>query len=120
MNRFLIALLLTAILAYAAGLYLPWWGIAPAALLVAAVVPQRPLSAFFSGFLGVAFVWAALATYFDAKNQHLLSSKIAVLIIKDDSYFLMLLITVFVGGLTGGLAALCGSFLHKKPAAATN
>lgn len=120
MNRFVIALIITALLAYAAGLYLPWWGIAPAAFIVAVVVPQRPLSAFFSGFMGVAFVWAAIATYFDAKNQHLLSSKISQLIIKDESYFLILLLTILIGGVTGGLSALSGSFLTKKPTVLTN
>ncbi|MFN4284480.1 MAG: hypothetical protein ACK4E8_00790 [Lacibacter sp.] len=120
MKRFLIAIPITAIVAYAAGLYLPWWGIAPAAFIVTLVIPQRPVSAFFSGFLGVAFAWAAVATYLDAKNQHLLSSKIAQLLIKSDSYFLLLLITVLVGGITGGLAALCASFLGKKKPAVAN
>jgi hypothetical protein len=48
--KFLTATLLTLLLAFVSGLYLPWWGIAIVALLVAAIVHQKAGKAFLSGF----------------------------------------------------------------------
>ena len=48
--KFFVSLLLTALLSFAACLYLPWWSIALAAFLVAALVPQKPFRSFLAGF----------------------------------------------------------------------
>ncbi len=111
--KFIISVFLTALLGYAAGFYLPWWGIAITSFLVAALLQQSPGRSFLAGFLGILFLWAGLASYLDAKNQHLLSKRIAQLLFQSDSYFLLLLVTGVIGGLVSGLAALSGSFLRR-------
>jgi hypothetical protein len=81
---------------------------------VSALIPQKPLLSFVAGFTALFFLWVAVASYIDVKNLHLLSRKIASLFFKSDSYFLILLVTGFVAGLTGGLAALTASYIRKK------
>ena len=49
--KFFISIVLIAMLSLAACLYLPWWSIAVAAFIVAAMVPLKPLKAFFAGFI---------------------------------------------------------------------
>lgn len=116
--KFLIALILTALLSYAAGFYLPWWSIAFTSFLVAIVIPQKPLKAFLAGFLAMFLLWIILALYIDMGNQHILSMKIAELLFKSNSHVLIMSATGLVAGLVGGFAALSGAYL-RQPSKAT-
>src|SRR5688500_4439744 len=108
--KFLVSFLLTAILSFISGLFLPWWGIAIVALLVALIVHQRPGMAFLSGLLGVMVVWSGLAWIIDMKNNGVLSSKIASVIPLGGNSLLLILVTGLVGGLVAGFAAMSGSY----------
>lgn len=110
--KFSIALILTALLSYAAGFYLPWWSIAIAAFVVAVVIPQKPLKAFLAGFLSLFVLWVILALYIDMGNQHILSMKIAELLFKSHSHALIMSVAGLVAGLVGGFAALSGAYLR--------
>jgi hypothetical protein len=113
--KFIVALLLTALLSFAIGLAgsLPWWSFAVCAFIVALAIHQKGWKAFLSAFLGVSLLWAALAAYYDLRNEHLLSARIAALL-SIGSSVLLIIITALVGGLVGGFAALTGSYLRKK------
>ncbi|HMW66901.1 MAG TPA: hypothetical protein PK695_11810 [Chitinophagaceae bacterium] len=112
--KFLTATLLTLLLAFVSGLYLPWWGIAIVALLVAAIVHQKAGKAFLSGFLGLFLLWGGLAFWIDMKNDHILSQKIAAILPLGGNSILLILVTALVGGLVAGFAALSGSFLRAS------
>ncbi len=111
------AIVLTAFLAFVAGVYgaLPWWSFAITSLIVAAAVHQRAGRAFLSGFLGVFLLWVVLAFMKDTANEHVLSIKVSQLLLKNNSYIVLILITGIVGGLVSGFAALTGSYLRRKP-----
>ena len=111
--KFLIAFLLTALLSYAAGFYLPWWSIAIAAFIVAVAIPQKPGKAFLAGFLSLFLLWVGLALYIDMGNQHILSMKIAELLFKSHSHDLIMSVTGLVAALVGGFAALSGAYLRQ-------
>ncbi len=112
--KFLVAIILTALLSFISGLFLPWWGIAVAALLVAVVIHQKAGKAFLSGFLGVFLLWAALAWWIDMKNNGVLSERMAHLLPLGGSRLLLILVTGLVGGLVAGFAAMSGSFLRAS------
>jgi hypothetical protein len=112
--KFIISFILTAVLSFAACLYLPWWSIAIAAFVVAALIPQRPGKAFLTGFLALFFLWAALSFWISNNNEHLLAHKISLLIFKMDSPYVLILATASIGALVAGLAALSGSLLRKS------
>jgi MFS family permease len=110
--RFILSILLIAVLCFLAGLYLPWWSIAIIAFAVALFIPQGIGAGFLSGFIGVFLLWALLATWIDIKNENILSHKIAQLLPLGGSSALLILVTALVGGLVGGFAAMAGSSMR--------
>ncbi len=112
--KFIVAILLTAALAFVSGLYLPWWAIAIAAFIVALLVQQKPGKAWFAGFLGVFILWVVLAWMKDAPNDSLLSGKIGELLGIGNNPVLLMIITGFIGGLVAAFGALTASFLRKE------
>ena len=112
--KFLVATLLTALLAFISGLFFPWWGIAITSLLVAVLVHQKAGKAFLSGFTGVFLLWGALALWINIKNQGVLSAKIAYVLPLNGNTVYLIGITAIIGGLVAGFAALSGSFLRAS------
>lgn len=112
--KFTTATLLTAIVSFVACLYLPWWTIAAAALIVALLVRQTPFKAWLSGFLGVGLLWVLIATIKNSGNDGILAKKIADLFSLNGSTVLLISITGLVGALVGGMGALTGAFFQKK------
>ncbi len=112
--KFLVAIVLTAILAFISGLFLPWWGIAITSLLVAVLIHQKAGKAFLSGLLGVMLLWVGLAWWIDMKNNGVLSKKIAQLLPLGGNVILLILVTGLLGGLVGGFAAMTGSYLRTS------
>lgn len=112
--KFLAATILTTLLAFISGLFLPWWGIAITSLLVAVLVHQKAGKAFLAGLLGVFLLWAGLAWWIDMKNNGVLSKKIAVVLPLGGNAILLILLTGIIGGLVAGMAAMSGSFLRAS------
>ncbi len=112
--KFFVAILLTALLAFISGLFLPWWGMAITSLLVAVIIHQKAGKAFFSGFLGVLILWAGLAWWIDMKNNGVLSKKIAAVLPLGGNAMLLILVTGIIGGLVAGFAAMTGSYLRAS------
>ena len=113
--KFLVSIILTLLLAFISGIYLPWWGIAIAAFLVAVLIPQRPGNAFVTGLLGVMLLWIALAWWIDLRNNGVLAQRMSVLLPLGGSRVLLILVTGIIGGLVGGFAALTGAYLRLSP-----
>lgn len=113
--RSLLAILLTASLAFIAGLFLPWWSIALAAFLVALLIQQAIGAGFLSGFLGIFLLWGLLSFWIDLKNESILSHKVAQVFPLGGSSLLLILVTALVGALVGGFAAMAGSSLRPLP-----
>jgi hypothetical protein len=112
--KFLVAAILTALLAFVGGLWLGWWVIAVAAFLIALLVHQKAGKAFVSGFVGVFILWGALAWWIDMKNESVLSKKIAEVLPLGGNSLLLILITAFVGALVAGFGAMSGSYLRSS------
>ncbi|MGZ5134431.1 MAG: hypothetical protein ACXWCG_04755 [Flavitalea sp.] len=110
--KFIVSLLLTALLSFTAGLYLPWWSIAVCAFVVSALILQSPWKSFLSGFAGVFLLWFILTWLIDSANDHILSNKIAQIFPLGGVSFLLILLTAFIGGLVAGLAALSGTYIR--------
>jgi hypothetical protein len=113
MLKYVLSIVVTALVAFVSGLYLPWWGIAIAAFLVSAAIPQKPTFSFLSGFLGVFLLWEVLAWWIDNKNNGILSQKVAALLGLGNSSVLLIVITSVVGALVAGFAALAGTYLRR-------
>jgi hypothetical protein len=112
--KFILTTLLTMLLSFIAGLYLPWWSIAIVAFFAALLIQPRIGFGFLSGFLGVFLLWSALAFWIDTNNESILSHKIALLFPLGGSTLVLILITALIGGLVGGFAAMAGSSIRFK------
>jgi hypothetical protein len=111
--KILIAIVLTALLAFLGGLWLPWWSIAVAAFIVSLLVYQSAGKAFVGGFLGLFLLWGGLAWWIDVQNQGILSKKIASVLPLNGNAALLIFITALIGALVAGAAAITGSLLRS-------
>ena len=113
--KFIVAVLLTALLSFVAGIYIAWWWVfAVIAFLVSLLIHQKAGKAFLAGFLSLFLLWAGLAYWIDMKNEGILSAKIAALLPLSGSSVLLIIVTGIIGGLVAGFAAMSGSFLRSS------
>lgn len=112
--KFVVSIILIAILSYALCLFLPWWSIAIAAFVVALFVKQRPFPSFLSGFVALFLLWGAMSWIINQANDSILSDRVSLLVLKSESPLMLILLTAFVGAVVAGFAAISGSYLHKK------
>ncbi len=111
--KFCVTTALIALLSFVLCLFLPWWTIALAAFAVSALIPQRPLPAFLSGFAALFLLWGLLALVADLRNEGILSSRVAAVLPLGGSGMAILLVTALVGALVGGGGSLTAAFLRK-------
>ena len=111
--KFIISILLTALLAFAVGLQLPWWAISIAACVVAFAVPQKAFKSWLVGFIALFLLWAGLAIYANANGSQLMSNQIASILPLKGNTTILIVVTAFIGGLVGGFGALTGSLGRK-------
>lgn len=112
--KFFVTTVLIALLSFIGGLFLPWWTIAVVAFAVSVLIPQRPLAAFFAGFLALFLLWGGMALIIDLANDSILSTRVAGILPLHDSSVALILVTAFVGALVGGGGSLTAAFLQKK------
>ncbi len=108
--KLIVSIILTALLSYAACLFLPWWSIAIAAFLVALTIGLRPGYAFLAGFTGVFILWALISYTISLANGHLLAGKVSMLILKTENPLLLIVLSALIGALTAGMGALTGAY----------
>ena len=106
--KFFISIILTVLLAFAFGLYLPWWSIALAAFMVSALIPVKPGWAFLVGFISLFLLWGGLAWFQSVNNNHILAHRMSQVILKEDDPAKLTLFAALIGAVIGGFAALSG------------
>ena len=106
--KFFISAILTALLAFAFGIYFPWWSIVIAAFIVFALIPVKPGWAFLSAFLALFLLWGGMAWVISVNNEHVLGHRISQVILKKDDPLMLVLSTALIGGVVGGFAGLSG------------
>lgn len=106
------------IVAYVAGMVLPWWSVALVAFLVTLLMPLSPGKSFFSAFLSIFVLWMILAFYTDVRNDHILANRMSEMILKVRSAPLMGVVSAFLGALVAGFGAITAAYLRatKSPA----
>jgi hypothetical protein len=112
--KFVISVVLIALLSFVGCLYFPWWSIAIMAFIAGIFIPQKPAMAFLSGFVAVFLLWIVLSYWISVANEHVLAHKMSMIILKMDNVAILILATGLIGGLVAGFAALAGSCLQKN------
>lgn len=111
--KFIVAIILTAILGFAAPLYFAWWSFAITSAIVALAVHQRAWKAFAAGFAGMFLLWGGMAFFIDAQNNHVLSQKVGAVLMLGNSPIALVLVTALIGALISGFGALTGSYARN-------
>ncbi len=111
--KFFISIILTSLLAFAAGLQLPWWCVAVAAFITALTIPQKSGKASLAGFLGIFLLWLVLAFVIKNKGGDLIATQISHILKLKGNTILLIFVTGIIGGLVGSLGALTGSLGRK-------
>lgn len=111
--KFIISIILTALLSFCACLFFPWWSIAIAAFIVAALIPQAPLVSFITGFIALFLLWGILSFWISTNNNDILAHRVSLLIFKVDNPFLLIIVTALIGALVAGFAALTAAYIRS-------
>ena len=112
--RLIISIILIAFIALGLEYFFPWWSVAVVCFLVTMFFQLSSGKAFIAGFLGVFLMWLIVAIKLDYANEHILSSRMAELILTSDNSLLFMIIAALVGGLVGGLAGWSGALVRKN------
>ena len=90
------------------------------AFLMVLMLPLRTGPASLSAGLGAGLCWLVIALSRDISNEHILSRQVAVLM-GVPSYIFVILITSFIGFISGALGGFTASTLNRilRPAART-
>ncbi len=111
--KFIVSIILTAFVAFATGLQLPWFFIAIAAFVIAVAIPQKGGKAFLSGFLALFLLWIIVAFIAQKNGGELVAKQVANIIPLKGNILLLTLVTGLIGGIVGGFGALTGSLGRK-------
>jgi cellulose synthase/poly-beta-1,6-N-acetylglucosamine synthase-like glycosyltransferase len=105
--KFIIRTIIIVVAAHFSLLYFPWWSMAICAFFAGAIIAGKNLSTFFSGFIGLGFLWLIQSFIIHNDSSGLLSNKIAELFSLSDGVY-MVIISGIVAGLVGGFSTLSG------------
>jgi hypothetical protein len=103
---------LILILSLVAQFFLPWWIIAPVAFGLAFWKAFTARKAFTTGFVGIALGWLGYSLFIHLRTEGILTERIAHVLPLHNS-LLLILMTVLMGGLVGGMAALAGYYCRN-------
>jgi hypothetical protein len=112
--RFFLAFILTMALAWLLGLWLPYWSLSLAAMLIGFLVQPGAWKALFAGLLAGVLLWGGLAYSADAANTQILATRVGALF--GTSAAGMVGITAVLGALLAGLGTLLGDRIRDAVA----
>lgn len=110
--KFLLKVLLIAIVTYLAAIFLPWWSAVIVAFFINIIIRSGGLNSFLSGFLGVGLCWMIAAWLIFSGNESGLIVRLAPLFNANEGVVLVVY-TSLLGAIEGGLGGLCGSYFIK-------
>jgi hypothetical protein len=107
--KFITQLIATMLACVILQLFFPWWSIAIGAAGVAYLVGNKSFNSFIAGFIAIALLWIGFALILDLKTNSILTHKINQLLPLNS-----FILTMGVGGLVGGFAALTGALFKSR------
>ncbi|MET4081418.1 hypothetical protein ABIB40_001364 [Pedobacter sp. UYP30] len=99
-------------------LILPWWIIVVISFATCGIIGKTGRIAFWQSFFAIFLLWIGYALFKTIPNDNILASRVAIML-QVNIWWLLLLITGFLGGLVAGISGYCGyqfriSMLVKK------
>lgn len=115
--KWLLFLVLAAGGSFAAGLFFPWWSLAPICFVAAVLTGLKGGSSFLAGFLAIGLLWFVLAWWRNLANDAILATRMSQLFFHRSNPYLVMGLSACLGGWVGGISALAGSLIRvrRKP-----
>ena len=101
------------ILAFIMGSFFEWWTVAIAAFIGGAIFGTSSGKTFAKGMVAVIILWLLMTLYYHFSTQGILSNKIAQILPVGGNVGVLILVTVLIGGLVGGLGAMSGFLVRN-------
>ncbi|ALI99118.1 hypothetical protein [Rufibacter tibetensis] len=92
--------------------FLPWWSIALICFALAFWKARYGGHAFLSGFLAIGATWLGAALFWHLVTDGVLSNRVAAMLTVN-SPWILLAVTVLIGGIVGGVSALSGYLVRR-------
>jgi hypothetical protein len=96
-------------------LFLPWYSVAFVAFVFGYILNSE--SNFVGGFLGVALLWAIKILLITNSASVDLADKVAQIMDPIKEKWILIVVTLVLGGLVGGFACMTGGSLHRSRSA---
>lgn len=113
MKNFLFETLLIIVVGFIGHQFLDWWVILVVAFLAGCLFKfNNSFSSFMAGFVAVSLLWGGFASWLDAANLGLLSSRVGTLFGGIEGSYVVYL-TGLLGGILGGFSAMTGTLGRK-------
>ena len=113
--KFFISILLTALLSFAACLFLPWWVIAPICFAIGAWKSKTALGAYAAAAAAIASLWVGYAIYLNMNTDGIMVQKVGALFSENLKFLKEMPITptfftimTLIGSQVAGLSATAG------------
>lgn len=110
MKKFIIQVVIIALLAYLLELFFPWWSIAIAAVVGGLFL--RSNANFWAGFCGIGILWLTTALVIDITSANDLVSRVSAVMHLNTT--ILYIVTTLIGALVGGLASYTGSLVTRR------
>ncbi|MCP4884873.1 MAG: hypothetical protein GY908_13915 [Flavobacteriales bacterium] len=118
MNKNILNLISTIVLAFIFSFFMPWWSVMLAAFLAALLFSLKGSPVFFMPFLAIFLFWMGYALLLSSDNDFTLAKKIAVLLPLGGNPYILILVTAIVGGLAAGVSGVfakqCAELVKKE------
>lgn len=108
MNKNILNLISTFVLAFVFSFFMPWWSVMVAAFFTALIFPLKGASVFFMPFLAIFSLWLVYTFMLSSNNDFTLAKKIAVLLPLGGNAYTLILVTSIIGGFAAGVAGIFG------------
>jgi len=114
MKKFSLGILITFLFAFAFEIS-GFWQAMVVAGFVGSWFVTRSAHAFWVGFCGVAFCWLAILAYSEIRHHVLPIMKLTgqIFMLPESASFLLLIVTLLIGGILGGLGGLNGLWWRR-------
>lgn len=110
--RFLLYVLLVAVLGFILAQFLPWWSVAIAGFAAPWIIKRGYWGSFAGGFLGIFLLWAGMSFWIATSTDSLLPTRVAQLISPAMGPEALMVMSGLVGGLVSGVASISARILR--------
>ena len=91
---------------------LPWWVVIILSFATCGLIGKTAKIAFWHPFFAISVLWLGMSLFKSLPNSNVLATRVAEMI-GVKLWYVVLIITVVLGGLTAGISGICGYHFRK-------